>query len=82
MFLWAFVVVLLYFLSIGPVVMMTNKGYVNPPPSNKFLNALYSPLLWVDEKTILGKLLDIYIDWCDVHSQRTKTIPPAQGGKR
>jgi len=53
--LWPFLVLLLYVLSVGPVMMMVRKGRISP--KSGFVNRFYQPLNWAYQKTPLHKPL-------------------------
>jgi hypothetical protein len=52
-------IVLLYFLSFGPVYMMWSKRKISH--TNQFVNKLYTPLAWAYQKTPLHKPLGLYL---------------------
>ncbi len=62
---WAFwlgVAVLVYVLSVGPVVLVLDKmRWLNRPATEAALNKVYAPLVWAHEHTPLRKPLDWYI---------------------
>ena len=58
---WLAVVVVLYVLSVGPVMMITLKRNIsNPHPTAQFFASFYKPLEWVYAKTLLHKPLGMY----------------------
>jgi hypothetical protein len=60
--LWPAVVLLLYVLSIGPVLMMDDKNLIpNGSPAGRVLQIVYSPLEWAHENTPLRKPLEMYV---------------------
>ena len=56
--LWAFVILLFYVLSAGPVVKMEQKGIISP--DNKFVKTFYAPFTWAYTHTLLRKPLGMY----------------------
>jgi hypothetical protein len=56
---WPLAVLLLYFLSLGPVLIMTEKSHILP--DNKFVATFYAPLWWAYWKTPLHKPLGMYL---------------------
>ena len=57
--LWLFVILLLYVLSIGPVLRMVTKSKISYP--SKFLIAFYMPLNWAYETKTFHKPLGTYL---------------------
>jgi hypothetical protein len=60
LFLWPFVILLLYVLSVGPLVMLSDKGAISPSKYSK-LDKLYWPVLWLDRHTPLHKPFWMYL---------------------
>ncbi len=56
--LWPVVILILYALSVGPVLMMHEKG--RAPQNSRFLANLYGPLIWAYMVTPLHKPLGMY----------------------
>lgn len=56
---WPFVILLLYVLSIGPVLTMS---YKRGSGADQFLGKFYAPLEWANEHTPLHKPLRMYMD--------------------
>ena len=56
---WPVGILVLYVLSVGPAVMMEEKGMISK--DNGFLLKLYSPLGWAYENTPLHKPLGMYL---------------------
>ena len=64
-FAWLFVILVLYFLSSGPVVMMYEKGVIT---GDSKLLQLYDPLDWFYEETPLHKPIGMYFHlWAPKH---------------
>ncbi len=63
--LWLFLILTLYVLSIGPVVMLSDRGYFRSAAAEKCLTTIYSPLIWAYENTFLRKPLKKYVDLWD-----------------
>jgi hypothetical protein len=60
--LWAFVAVMVYVLSIGPVVYLGWKGKLNNTPGmNRLLGHFYGPLFYAYDHTPLHKPLGLYL---------------------
>ena len=59
---WPLVVLVLYFLSFGPALMMMNKGLISR--NNKFFHMFYEPLAWAAQNTPLRGPILTYLDWC------------------
>jgi hypothetical protein len=57
--LWPLVIVLLYFLSFGPVMMMRHKGHISG--SNQFVDKFYLPIWWTYYNTPLHEPLRLYM---------------------
>jgi hypothetical protein len=63
---WLGVAVMLYVLSLGPVVMMVQKGFISPAiPENKFVRTFYYPIEWAGKKIpmlkhLMGKYLHLW----------------------
>jgi hypothetical protein len=70
--LWPLAFLLAYVLSIGPMVMLHNKGHFQSPAADKCLDPIYGPLLWCQRVPVFGPLLDKYVDLWDRLSARTK----------
>jgi hypothetical protein len=56
--LWLFVILLLYVLSIGPVMMLEQNAWI---AENQFEKPIYRPVQWIYLKTPLHKPLGIYL---------------------
>lgn len=56
---WSFVVLVLYVLSVGPVMMMFDKGRISP--KYEFLEKFYLPLEWAYENTLFHKPFGMYL---------------------
>jgi len=56
--LWPIVILLLYVLSLGPVMMMMEKGHIS---ARNVLFRFYEPLRWAYEDTPLRKPLGMYL---------------------
>jgi hypothetical protein len=58
---WFAVMVLLYILSVGPVMMICVKMKISAPqPAGRLLVSFYKPVEWAYTKTILHKPSGIY----------------------
>ena len=58
---WLAVMVVLYVLSIGPVMMLTvNRNISNPHPVAQFCFIVYAPVEWAYAKTLLHKPIGLY----------------------
>jgi hypothetical protein len=57
---WPFVILILYALSIGPVMMMVDKKSI-PPRTDQILEKFYAPLDWAYSETLLHKPIGIYL---------------------
>ena len=73
---WPFVLLLLYVLSVGPVVMMNDRGRISL--NNTFVWNFYSPLDWAYEETLFHKPLGIYLHlWSKRFEKNGElTLPP------
>jgi hypothetical protein len=60
---WPGLVLFLYVLSIGPIMMMVQRGRITTgSPTHEVLRAIYEPLVWTVEKVpLLDKTLSIYL---------------------
>jgi len=67
---WPSVIIILYVSSIGPALLMYDKGYFRSPTSEKFLCVFYQPLEWAHTATIFEKPLNIYTDWWEAKSRK------------
>ena len=59
--IWAFVVVMAYFLSIGPIALMQKKGMLISPPTQRALDVFYAPWVYICNKTPLRRPLGMYM---------------------
>lgn len=63
--LWAGVVLLMYFLSMGPYVALDYKSWQGRPSWLSFFDTLYYPLYWAYGRTPLRKPIGLYLHlWC------------------
>ena len=58
--LWLAGALVLYALSIGPMALLSDKGYFGRGPT-RVLEVVYSPLAWASRNAVLGKPLDAYL---------------------
>lgn len=58
--LWLCFLLMVYVLSIGPVAMLDDRGYLNSR-AGQYLEMIYLPLFWAHDKTFLHKPLDVYV---------------------
>ncbi|HZQ47066.1 MAG TPA: hypothetical protein VFC07_08645 [Verrucomicrobiae bacterium] len=56
---WPIVILILYVVSIGPVMMLQDSGRMRL--SYSFLKTFYAPLVWAYDKTPLHKPLGMYL---------------------
>lgn len=56
---WPCVILFLYGLSLGPALLMQDKGHISP--NNQFLRAFYAPLSWAYKDTPFHKPLGMYL---------------------
>ena len=54
------VILILYFLSIGPVTALT---WIHTPRTLPVIVAVYAPVLWLGENTPLGEPIGAYVRW-------------------
>ena len=59
--LWAFVAVMVYVLSIGPLALMEKKGMLNNPKLRYVLVQAYRPYHYVYANTPLGRPFGMYL---------------------
>jgi hypothetical protein len=57
---WPFVILILYALSVGPFMMMIDKGRISPN-TEAFLEKFYKPLDWAYSDTLLHKPIGMYL---------------------
>ena len=56
------VILILYFLSLGPVLMMNPKAFISP--KYDFVSKAYTPWFWTYNETPLQKPLGMYLHFC------------------
>jgi hypothetical protein len=61
--LWPLVILLVYVSSIGPVVMMMQKGFIRN--DNRFVSFFYAPIEWVSKIEPVGKAFRMYLHLWD-----------------
>ncbi|HZQ45766.1 MAG TPA: hypothetical protein VFC07_02040 [Verrucomicrobiae bacterium] len=57
---WPFVILVLYALSVGPIMLVMDKGTISFG-AGAFLKKFYGPLEWAYDKTPLHKPLGLYL---------------------
>lgn len=70
---WPMAVLVLYVLSIGPVMMMDEKGLLSGGRRSFFQN-LYNPLGWAYENTPLHKPLGMYFHLWSKHFDKSGEV--------
>jgi hypothetical protein len=58
---WVGVILVLYVLSIGPAMVITDKGNIsNGHPAARFFGIFYAPVEWAYSETLLHKPIGMY----------------------